>query len=268
MKNVYLIGNGFDLNLGLKTSYRDFVNSDFFIKHVGTGLELFEHLHHVHQGSNWIDIEKELEIFSIKSNSYNYFLSEYKVLCQSLRDYINFIDTSLIDFDSDAYKLFSENELSDFIVINFNYTDSVFNVLKSLGYDESVRERIIHVHGSVAQKEIIFGVDDKADINRSHTFLYKSTSSIFNGRDCISALNDFDNLHVFGHSLGESDHMYFGFLHSLSVSGAPYGQMKSIKLYHYGEEAKYDIYRQLHKLTYSGVSQLKNKTIYKDIELQ
>lgn len=268
MKNVYLIGNGFDLNLGLRTSYNDFVNSDFFMMHVGGNSELFNHLYQVHQNSNWIDIERELGVFSKASSDYHKLLSDYKSLCQSLKDYIKSIDVSSINLESSAYKLFSENELGDFTVVNFNYTDSVCHILKSLGYDDKVRERILHVHGSVAQDEIIFGVDDKARINEWHTFLYKSTSSIFNDRGCIDALNNFDSLHIFGHSLGESDHMYFRFFNLLSSGFSRYDSIKSINIYHYGEEAKYDTYRQLHTLTHNSVSELKHNTLYKDVELK
>ncbi|KQB06799.1 hypothetical protein CGU03_17290 [Vibrio metoecus] len=267
MKNVYLIGNGFDLNLGLRTSYKDFVISEYFMRNVDGDSELFDHLYLVHQNSNWIDIEKELEKFSKKCTDYHGLLSDYKKLCQSLKDYIQSIEISSMNRESSAYRLFSESDLEDFVVVNFNYTDSVYHILKSLGYGDEVRERILHVHGSVAQDEIIFGVDDKARINERHTFLYKSTSSIFSGSSCIEALDNFDKLHVFGHSLGDSDHMYFGFLHAIKCSLPPSGMLKAINLYHYGEEAKYDIYRQLHALTKNGVSELKNKTLYKDIEL-
>ncbi|WP_315899020.1 AbiH family protein [Vibrio metschnikovii] len=151
--------------------------------------------------------------------------------------------------------------------MNFNYTDSVYYILKSLGYEDEVRERIFHVHGSVAQDEIIFGVDDKAHINAEHTFLYKSTSPIFSGGGCIKALDNFDKLHIFGHSLGASDHMYFDFLASLSNKFRRSDVIKSINLYHYGEKAKHDIYRQLHALTRNSVADLKNNTIYKDIDV-
>lgn len=31
-RTVLVVGNGFDMNLGLKTSYKDFFDSDFFPK--------------------------------------------------------------------------------------------------------------------------------------------------------------------------------------------------------------------------------------------
>lgn len=32
MKKIIILGNGFDLNLGLKTSYKQFMNSNYFDK--------------------------------------------------------------------------------------------------------------------------------------------------------------------------------------------------------------------------------------------
>ncbi|WP_016956976.1 AbiH family protein [Catenovulum agarivorans] len=267
MTDVYLIGNGFDLNLGLKTSYRDFVGSQFFKRHVDGHSELFNYLNQVNEMSNWIDIERELAEFSRKSDHSPNLLDDYKKLCGALKEYIKSIDIASVNTESDAYKLFSEKNLDDIIVVNFNYTDSVSYILKSLGYGDSLQDRILHVHGSVNQDEIIFGVDDNAKINDTHTFLYKSTSPLFDGRRCFEAFKKFDSLHIFGHSLGEPDHMYFGFLNSLKSPRKPEDNYKSINIYHYGEEAKYNVYKQLHTLTSNHVSHLKSKTLFKDVEL-
>ena len=266
MSNVFIIGNGFDLNLGLKTGYKDFVSSEFFLKNVGIGNLLFDYLHQINQDSNWIDIEMELQIYSKKNPANNSFLKEYKILCGALKNHIKSIDISQMDTSSEAYKLFSSNDLGrDFTIINFNYTNSVLHILSSLYSESDYRLNILHVHGSIEMDEIVFGVDDKANISEKHTFLYKSTSSIYNGSRCIEALDSFEKLHVFGHSLGESDHMYLDFFNPLSI-----GQKKSrkkINIYHYGEDAKHDIYKQLHKLTHHRVSILKNNTIFQDIDL-
>ena len=266
MHNVFIIGNGFDLSLGLNTSYRDFVTSDQFMQNVGVGNELFDYLKKVNDDSNWIDIEKELVNYSVQTKDDYGFLKEYKKLCDELKSYIKSINLEFIDKSSEAFKLFSDSDLgNDFIIINFNYTDSVAYILKSIGYGDEIEDNIIHVHGSAEIDSIIFGVDDSSNINDEHSFLYKSTSSICSGQDCINVLNNFKKLHVFGHSLGESDHMYFDFLHNLVLGNNKY---KEINIYHYGEEAKYPIYKQLHKLTYNGVSKLKNNTLFKDIDVK
>lgn len=258
MSTVYIIGNGFDLNLGLKTSYRDFVTSDIFYDRIKSGNSLFDHLNDININSNWIDIEKELIIFS-RNKSGKYFLRDYKELCALLKQYIKNIDLSQINTHSRAYNLFSNDETEDQVtIINFNYTETISKVFESKLNREYDNVKIINIHGSVKADEIIFGVDDTANINEDHTFLYKSCSSIYNGRDCINALKSFKKLHVFGHSLGESDHMYLGFFRHLSTYEAD--EEKEINIYHYGENDKYRIHKQLHILTGGNVSKLKNNT--------
>lgn len=267
MSTVYIIGNGFDLNLGLKTSYKDFLKSDFFLQYLGPENKLFNFLHNVHEESKWIDIEKELEKFSKQNDGYNYFLREYKELCSALKAYMKSIDTKSIDRKSEAYRLFSSEHLRGQItIINFNYTNSVLNIIKSLGYTKNeIDMQIMHIHGSIDIDEIIFGVDDKARIDDSHTFLYKSVSSIYNGKKCASALRDFEKLYIFGHSLGESDHMYFDFFRSLSTYP---DNDKEVNIYHYGEEDKYRIFKQLQRLTGNEVSKLKNHATLNIIDVK
>lgn len=268
MSTVYIIGNGFDLNLGLQTSYRDFVKSEFFTCKLGNEIKLFDYLHRANENSKWIDIEKELVTFSKQSGGYNNFLREYKELCQALKAYIASIDINSINIKSDAYKLLSSTSPYDSItVINFNYTNSVIHILESLGYTKGkANEQVMHIHGSINIDEIIFGVEDKARISDNHTFLYKSTSPIYNGRRCIQALKNFETLHIFGHSLGESDHLYLEFFQHLSMYTPDHE--KEINIYCYGEESIYSTHKQLQKLTSNSVSGLKNNTNFKVIDVK
>lgn len=61
-----VIGNGFDINLGLPTSYADFVKSTHFDDMVKRGNELAKHLKSKFELQNWIDIENELKSYSLK----------------------------------------------------------------------------------------------------------------------------------------------------------------------------------------------------------
>ena len=59
-KNVLVIGNGFDLSLGLSTSYMDFVNSDEFQILLNMQNQLAIYLKVNAELQNWIDIELSL----------------------------------------------------------------------------------------------------------------------------------------------------------------------------------------------------------------
>jgi len=89
---------------------------------------------------------------------------------------------------------------------------------------------------------------------------YKSSSDIYDGREWITALNNFDHLYIFGHSLGPSDHMYFEFIENLSIIE---DDPKHLTIYYYEEDGKYSIYEQLHRLTKHNVSKLRNNNFFK-----
>ena len=63
-KNVLVIGNGFDLSLGLKTSYKDFIQSNYFSLLVKNNNSLALYLNEKQEINNWVDIEKELTEYS------------------------------------------------------------------------------------------------------------------------------------------------------------------------------------------------------------
>ncbi|MFR8357317.1 MAG: AbiH family protein [Parabacteroides sp.] len=71
------------------------------------------------------------------------------------------------------------------------------------------KKEIIKVHGSIENKNIIFGVEDKANIKKEHIFLKKSYNINFTPIDISNYLEISDSIIFFGHSLGETDHTYF-----------------------------------------------------------
>lgn len=261
MSHVLIIGNGFDLNLGLKTSYRDFINSDFFTRNLeDISLPLFKHLSEVDK-NNWIDIEKELESYSKSEVETNSFLLEYKKLCEELKAYIKSIELEEVDKSSSAYKLLEQVKGEQFLILNFNYTHSAESILLSLGVPQyKIDQSIIHVHGSVKQNEIIFGVDDRARINNEHSFLRKTSSSLYDGKQVMQALNDFECLSIFGHSLGESDHMYFECFQDLAFGRQKRNRQtqETLNIYYYGEIAKFQLLSQIYKLSRNQVGRLKD----------
>ncbi|AUJ35183.1 TPA: hypothetical protein I7114_21615 [Vibrio vulnificus] len=257
MKKVFIIGNGFDLNLGLKTSYQCFISSPEFQRKVSEGNTLFNYLNDVVNVDGWIDVENELVSYSNEPFSEMNFLGEYNELCDCLKRYISSIDMFCIDKQSSAFEMLKSIDLSDdFLIVNFNYTDSVLHILEELGH-ENVQNKILHVHGRVATDEIVFGVDDKAGINPEHVFLYKSYSSIFGEKYDVSNIVDFEHFYFFGHSLGQSDHLYFKDMFGwLTHKGS---KSKMVKFYHYSQRSKEAIVRQLQDLTNNKLGLLKMK---------
>ena len=100
-ENVLVIGNGFDLNLGLETSYSDYLSSKYFKYLLGTNT-LARYLESRKKESKWVDIEKELYQYSISLfhkgenglrpnpediNLISSLRKDYYRICSSLRQY-------------------------------------------------------------------------------------------------------------------------------------------------------------------------------------
>lgn len=100
-QSALIIGNGFDLSLGLSTSYMDFVNSDEFQILLNMQNQLAIYLKVNAELQNWIDIENELKLYS-KNEDNAKFKTEYEALCKQLVVYINNIDYSSINKNSKA----------------------------------------------------------------------------------------------------------------------------------------------------------------------
>lgn len=259
-KNVFIIGNGFDLSLGLPTSYTDFIKSDIFKKHLDNS-ELFKHFYEKINIEKWVDIEAELVNISKKGNNNPKFLDDYKLLCRILCEYIESIGIENINRKSPAYELLrSHYNTSESYIANFNYTNTVQFILNELTIsDVDITDSVHHIHGDCLSKNIVFGVNDNARIDANHVFLYKSTSNHDGGRGIKNALKAASRVFFFGHSLAESDRMYLvDFFRDLYV----FENDIELHFFHYGETGYHDLHKSLHELTSNNVSELKSRNTF------
>ncbi|MCE8493765.1 bacteriophage abortive infection AbiH family protein [Bacteroides uniformis] len=155
-QSALIIGNGFDLSLGLSTSYMDFVNSDEFQILLNMQNQLAIYLKVNAELQNWIDIENELKLYS-KNEDNAKFKTEYEALCKQLVVYINNIDYSSINKNSKAYEVLTNlSSTKNNIILDFNYTASTRLILKQCGLsDEDIDNRLIKVHGEASGKSSV-----------------------------------------------------------------------------------------------------------------
>lgn len=257
MSDLLIIGNGFDRNLGLKTDYSDFIKSPQFLSLINQKNELCIYLESKHELQKWIDIENEFKTYSSNvflDNNRDEFKKDYLELCDALCQYINSIDYDGIDRNSDAFirmaDILEKYEL--IVILDFNYTESIKNIIDVVGANtESIRH--IRVHGSAKEKNIIFGVEDDAKINPKDVFLLKS----YHDNYCIKVKESLElasSVFIYGHSLGETDHSYFGDFFKRQVKDST---AKKISITYYGDRGKDDIFEQLSDLTMSRIGNLK-----------
>ncbi len=263
-KELIIIGNGFDLSLGLKTSYRDFVQSEIF-KSLPRASNLFvPYLAPASEDSNWIDIENELKKIS---QSYTSPENDYYELCSKLKEYMASITYDTLNRNSHAFNFISTLMGTDFLILDFNYTNTTKLLLKEVGFtDDHISKTLIKVHGSIEEGDIIFGVEDKAEIVPSHVFFKKSFNKTFKGINLFNEADKIETIKIFGHSLGDTDFMYFHKLFETISDESYQGLSKKIYLYYHGQESYKNLHIQLEKLTNCNLFVLKQNNEFNPID--
>ena len=196
MKIVFLIGNGFDLNLGLETSYPKFY--DWYYKQDTTkeSVQLFKKALSEEKGRR-IELWRDLELFIGESSKLFENAQDYIDVIldvnDNLRRYILIQNKRLIKNDEDAVKILKKNLINpgekiatrsrltfeSFVrrwngyswninIISFNYTDVLERILLKdsttiIGNNESgdpvYLKSIKHIHGTI-DNTILVGVDN------------------------------------------------------------------------------------------------------------
>lgn len=260
---VLIVGNGLDLNLGVKTGYCDFIKSEHFKKLIQRNNELAVHLSVRNGLENWIDIENELKNYSsIHKGSKPNFFSEFKDLSDALVIYLKDLKID-IDKSTKSYKLIKEASKHISLILDFNYTSTIQKILTNIE-DTGSKLTVDHVkiHGCLDKNNIIFGVEDTAGIFRNDIFLKKSVNKNFQAVDFSDIIKSCHNFMIFGHSLGETDHMYFeDYFRNSVVSKNDNEEVKKISIYYYGEDSYYQLFAQIDNLTSKRITKFRQYNV-------
>jgi hypothetical protein len=277
-----ILGNGYDISLGLKTKYSDFINemlapSNQFTVHAAEELRSNNLFHYLVSKSkeSWIDAEYELEQYVKEKERYidgnkhrltqnsalekneiiSKFRLEYDQLKTMLRGY-------LFQIESDKYRFNNPNVAKskalilteEFIkideecinVINFNYTNS-FEVLYHRHTRRDLEDHIYYVHGNF-DSDIVFGIDDRVEISKDFVFALKSFDKNTLHMNYNTMLYESDIITFFGYSLGKTDESYFKdfFLKCCEYNE---NQPREINFYHKGKEGYQDLFFRLREMT-------------------
>lgn len=231
-KVVVILGNGFDLDLGLKTSYSDFAESDFWQnlmdnnEHSLDGSRLLGFLNNKYEVEKWIDIEAALLEYALqKTEEGNFEIADddqgdYLALCGALKRYLLNQQISFKPRENSVGKGLLRRlrtRLPELRVYTFNYTQ--LDVLAQK-YDFYV-EDAEHIHGSLIDDgNLILGIDTAKRVDDNYSFLFKTQNRSYRHTDILKDLCDKDEYIFFGHSLNGMDYPYFESLFGqLSHSG-------------------------------------------------
>jgi hypothetical protein len=259
---VLVVGNGFDLNLGLETSYIHFINSEYFKNLINSSNKLARYLADQFALQNWIDVENELKKYAENLNQkMEEFFHEFKELLSVLSEYLSSLDFENINRNSLAYELMGKFKEGNLLVIDFNYTPTIDKIWKEIKLNGDTKSEMEHIkiHGSIEENDIIFGIEDGASIHSKYVFLKKSANKNFYAVDFGNAIQKCKDFVLFGHSLGETDHMYFKDFFQDSFSKLRKDDNQHFIFFHYGEMEYYKLLAQIDTLTFKNITKLKLK---------
>ncbi|MDD2797000.1 MAG: AbiH family protein [Bacteroidales bacterium] len=264
MKTIFVIGNGFDLAHGLKTSYSDFLESYYVIPSKNKLLTLLKN----NSLNLWSDIEYTYfrflnfydNIRGIKGFRYeNSFDSSkelddnFEMLKQLLENYL-FKEQEELKLITEYSKLFSTFNDENTMILDFNYTNTVYKYLNGIG---SLAKHI-KIHGELSSDDnpIIFGYaanDEEVKVlsDKNDEYLMKNIKRLryllSDNEIKLKKILDFTrydvDVYILGHSCGVSDRLILNELFT-------HPSVKGITLLNYREKEGYlkttiNIYRIL-----------------------
>lgn len=302
-KVVVIIGNGFDLDLGLKTRYSDFVSGDYFHPLLGPetpicnsffdlGIQrknmimrdnnFAKYVKEKELERNWVDLEQDIKDYCLshktERNSQQLKKEIYGVR-YFLYKYIQFLDTNLIKQNPNldktvAYQVInalkSHNAIFD--IWNFNYTNTCSTIMKMVGFgQQDITDHLHAIHGSIEESQksetinILLGTRYDKDIMRV----------------CPSAIKSFvdenyaDRVVLFRTQLQEAESLLL-FGHSMGDSDAQYfvdmfktsKKLKRILVINYNEEQIESVRINLDKMSSNKLGPLweKGSKIFKSFK--
>lgn len=287
---VFIIGNGFDIDVKFKTKYKDYYDIwkrnnrwPFHGRTDGLG----GYINICAKTDKWLDLEKALFDYAAADNGVvtkmpggDYPLDsdkyDFKTLINNLTDFIVRIPKEItVDKKSVAAQVFKTVlDVGTYSIYSFNYTN-LCRIAARLYMNVSSSDEIEYdlsytpVHGRVKEKDIILGVHSDANLIEGYDFLKKIYQPQYHQNNLIQDLDSADEIVFFGLSMGVIDFPYFRYLFNSLCSGiVPIEKKKKITFFTYNESSRMDIHRQLSKLTGTDLMRMKSNSFMEFIRTE
>lgn len=269
-KKVLIIGNGFDLSLGWKTSYSDFVSSDYWpLKNKAPYCPMAEYLKARTEVERWYDLESMLKTYASDNPHYHddafprdeeFFNELRSCLTSFLKEEVQ----KDLNTESMAVQVLKAIIANGYFtsIYSFNYTD-LYDIAQKVGiYSQFDYEP---VHGCIARNSIILGVDDNAQLRNGYSFLRKVFSEHYTSHPIRYTLQECDEVVFFGHSLGETDYPYFADFFEDQSMCAERRNSKHITIFTKDNKSRFQILDQLRIMNGGRTERLLNDNDFKII---
>lgn len=283
---VFIIGNGFDLDVKFKTKYSDFYsiwerNNRWPFDSVTSGLGAY--INHCAKSDQWLDLEMALYNYAAfpdgkvmpVGGSYpiDSDKEDFETLLLSLTQFIKRIpEETKADSESVAsLALKAVLDNGDYSIYSFNYTN-LRRIAARLYLDVSSYDDIEYdlqytsVHGTVKNDDIILGVNSDARLIDGYGFFRKIDQPSYKSNNLQQDLPSAENVVFFGLSMGKIDYPYFrDFFEGLCNGVIPSREKKNVTFFTYDESSRLQILKQLRELTGTDLMKLKSNCYFEMI---
>lgn len=252
IKNITLfLGNGFDLNLGLKTLYEDFVKHYINnVKSIDPDINKLKKLLK-EDDENWSDLELQMGKLTSEFDNADVF---YNVFCDMGKELIAYLKNEEKKFDQmtelekeniaynfieDIIVFFNKHNIENNIEVNIltlNYTTLLKQLkfilkLKSVRINKILKDHnlifnhVVNCHGCLENGEICFGVNDQGQISNKTLFNnrqrliqqiikpeHNKTFAITDMQKCYDIIFNSDIIINYGCSFGVTDNYWVSLL--------------------------------------------------------
>lgn len=253
---AFVIGNGFDIDMGLPSRYSDFIKCsewkrvehilDSFPENGYRDHSLIYHLVNAAYTETWFDIENEIHKFIVQHSilteqEIREIKNEFDKIKTALTDYLKRVSKDLeskADKQRLSYQLLYNLQFSPMskVEILFNYTNPDL-FLEMPTYHEIGKGLFTYVHGSLRYNDIVLGCDlqKHEKVNRHLSFMYKY--NMLNKANHVARhILEAKEIIFFGHSINEMDFCYFReFFRMASAAPQP---IRHLTIITYDEEAE------------------------------
>lgn len=215
---VLIIGNGFDLDLGLKTRYSDFAKSkewdQLYASDSWSEGSMAIYMKNQAEKDNWFDIEKCIADYVKEKEAANDYsdVTEDTWYFNQLKTYLDsYITNCLFNWnynnDSLAARIIKESDEGRKFdaIYSFNYTYYEINNAITGEIDNLGGVSYVHYHG----QNLVLGVNENCFNCREYSFVKKVNHSFYPSTNIIPDLDKATQVIIFGHSLNIIDWMYF-----------------------------------------------------------
>ena len=277
-KSMIVLGNGFDVALGIETRYSQFYEkSQDLCDYANKGNSLCQHILDNIKDGSWSDLESGLYHYSLAiTKKYGVgdkeqaekFEREFNELREALFNYLSKAAGATVHAldQAPALGLNVEWHKLEPQYLTFNYSINTANTASMNGRyilngDDSINEsRFVYQHGSIYDmqtcqnrrpEDIVVGIDPYAQpVEEAHSFLYKTLQRLHDLSSSLEYISEKMFYVVYGCSVGDSDATYFRAIFNSDQNG------KTFLIYGYGQDAIESIKANIQRICGISVSGL------------